>query len=82
MLGSQMRLPVSGLSGGPALPLPSPRHFGGGAGGVAGGGQDIEASIQNWRDNFLNKYHEHTREVSTSHKAQGRQRQTHRFSTI
>ena len=65
MLGSQMRLPVSGLTGSPSLPLASPRHFGGGAVGGAPGGGDIEASIQNWRDNFLNKYHEQTREVST-----------------
>ena len=66
MLGSQMRLPVSGLNGAvSSLPLPSPRHFGGGAVGGAPGGGDIEASIQNWRDNFLNKYHEQAREVST-----------------
>ena len=65
MLGSQMRLPVSGLTGSPSLPLASPRHFGGGAVGGAPGGGDIEASIQNWRDNFLNKYHEQAREVST-----------------
>ena len=65
MLGSQMRLPVSGLNGAPSLPLASPRHFGGGPGGGAPGGGDIEASIQSWRDNFLNKYHEQAREVST-----------------
>ena len=64
MLGSQMRLPSTG----PSLPLPSPRHFVGG--GVAGGvaqGQDIESSIQNWRETFLNKYHEQAREVSTDY---------------
>ena len=55
MLGSQMRLP----GGGPALPLPSPRHFL----GAGGPGQDIETSIQNWRETFLNKYHEQNREV-------------------
>ena len=56
MLGSQMRLP----GGGSALPLPSPRHFLG-----AGPGHDIESSIQNWRETFLNKYHEHNREVGS-----------------
>ena len=54
MLGSQMRLPGAGS----ALPLPSPRHFLG-----AGPGHDIETSIQNWRETFLNKYHEQNREV-------------------
>ena len=69
MLGSQMRLPVVGAVGGAQLPLPSPRHHlgGGGAGGVAGGGagaetrHELETSIQNWRDTFLNKYHEQAR---------------------
>ena len=58
MLGSQMRLPGAG---GASLPLPSPRHFLG-----PGGGQDIETSIQNWRDSFLNKYQEQNREVGLS----------------
>ena len=37
------------------------------AGGVAGGGagaetrHELETSIQNWRDTFLNKYHEQAR---------------------
>ena len=68
MLGSQMRLPVVGSVGGAQLPLPSPRHHGlGGAGGVVGGGagaetrHELETSIQNWRDTFLNKYHEQAR---------------------
>ena len=66
MLGSQMRLPVSGLTGSvSSLPLASPRHFGAGAAGGAQAGGDMEASIQSWRDNFLNKYHEQAREVST-----------------
>ena len=68
MLGSQMRLPVSGLTGSvSSLPLASPRHFGSGAAGGAQAGGDMEASIQSWRDNFLNKYHEQAREVSTEH---------------
>ena len=68
MLGSQMRLPVSGLTGSvSSLPLASPRHFGSGAAGGAQAGGDMEASIQSWRDNFLNKYHEQAREVSTQH---------------
>lgn len=49
MLGSQMRLPGAGN--------PSPRHF------LGAGPHDIETSIQNWRETFLNKYQDHTREV-------------------
>ena len=63
MLGSQMRLPGAGSGLGSGLPLPSPRHFLGGAGVPGVAGQDIETSIQNWRETFLNKYHEQSREV-------------------
>ena len=50
MLGSQMRLPGAAA--------PSVRHFLGGT-----GPHDIETSIQNWRETFLNKYQDHNREV-------------------
>ena len=50
MLGSQMRLPGAAN--------PSARHFLGGT-----GAHDIETSIQNWRETFLNKYQDHNREV-------------------
>ena len=46
-----MRLP----SGGPL----APRH-------AAVPQENIETSIQNWRDTFLNKYHDQTREVGDS----------------
>ena len=47
MLGSQMRLPVSGSVS------PGSRHF---------SHDNMETSIQTWRDNFLNKYHEQARD--------------------
>jgi len=59
MLGSQMRLPISGLQGPPG-PL-SQRHFP----LAPGQHNDIESSIQNWRETFLNKYHDHVREDET-----------------
>jgi len=58
MLGSQMRLPISGLQG--PVPL-SQRHFP----MAQGQHNDIESSIQNWRENFLNKYHDQVREDET-----------------
>ena len=61
MLGSQMRLPVVGAVGGAQLPLPSPRHHLGGGGAGAETRHELETSIQNWRDTFLNKYHEQAR---------------------
>jgi len=59
MLGSQMRLPITGLQGPPG-PL-SQRHFP----LAPGQHNDIESSIQNWRETFLNKYHDHVREDET-----------------
>eukprot|EP00090_Calanus_glacialis_P037494 TRINITY_DN645_c0_g1_i2.p1 TRINITY_DN645_c0_g1~~TRINITY_DN645_c0_g1_i2.p1 ORF type:complete len:765 (+),score=100.68 TRINITY_DN645_c0_g1_i2:200-2494(+) len=58
MLGSQMRLPISGLQG--PVPL-SQRHFP----LAPGQHNDIESSIQNWRETFLNKYHDQVREDET-----------------
>jgi len=51
MIGSQMRLP----SGGPLAPRHAP----------APPQENIETSIQNWRDTFLNKYHDQAREDET-----------------
>merc|ERR1719295_778877 len=52
MLGSQMRLPSAGGL---------PRH----GSSLAGPAENIETSIQNWRETFLNKYHDQNREDET-----------------
>ena len=52
--GSQMRLPSS------AGPLP--RH----GSSLVPASENIETSIQNWRETFLNKYHDQNREVGDS----------------
>ena len=39
-----------------------PRH----GSSLAGPAENIETSIQNWRETFLNKYHDQNREVGDS----------------